>query len=189
LRFFLTLADDLGLDRLGAGPDLYLSYGAYPQPDGAHAFRGGVWDAQRKQADALDLDAITEDATHAWLDDAGGARHPFAGLTEPRADKPGAYTWNKAPRLNGAVLETGAIARQLADGHPLIADAVARCGGSVYTRAGAIAGAGPRRADDGAVGARSRPACRIARPSRCRTRAARSASTKPRAAVWAIGWR
>lgn len=134
LRFFLTLADDLGLDRLGAGPGLYLSYGAYPQPDGAHAFDGGVWDAQRKQADALDLDAITEDATHAWLDDAGGARHPFAGLTEPRADKPGAYTWNKAPRLNGAVLETGAIARQLADGHPLIADAVARCGGSVYTR-------------------------------------------------------
>ena len=39
-------------------------------------------------------------------------------------DKPGAYSWNKAPRLAGQVVETGAIARQLVDGQPLIRAAV-----------------------------------------------------------------
>ncbi|KDB08601.1 Cytochrome-c3 hydrogenase [Burkholderia sp. lig30] len=134
LRFFLMLARDLGLERLGPGPGLYLSYGAYPQPEGGHAFGAGVWDARHARLDAVDVTAIVEDATCAWLDDAGGPRHPSAGVTEPRADKPGGYTWNKAPRLNGAVLETGAIARQLAERHPLIAEAVGRSGGNVYTR-------------------------------------------------------
>lgn len=134
LRFFLSIVEDLRLDRLGPGPGLYLSYGAYPQPDGTHALSGGVWDAHATRLDPVDLAAITEDATHAWLDDAGGPRHPSVGVTAPLADKPGAYTWNKAPRLNGAVLETGAIARQLTDQHALIADATSRCGGTVYTR-------------------------------------------------------
>ncbi|MBL8303924.1 MAG: nickel-dependent hydrogenase large subunit, partial [Ideonella sp.] len=71
---------------------------------------------------------------HAWLADEGGPRHPAHGLTRPDADKPGAYTWNKAPRLAGQVVETGAIARQLAAGQPLVRDAVSRCGGTVYTR-------------------------------------------------------
>lgn len=134
LRFFLSIAADLGLDTLGPGPGLYLSYGAYPQPDGSHAWRAGVWDARAKRLGAVDLAAVTEDATHAWFEDAGGPLHPSAGVTVPLADKPGAYTWNKAPRLNGEVLETGALARQLADAHPLMADAAGRCGGTVYTR-------------------------------------------------------
>ena len=66
---------------------------------------------------------------------AGGApRHPADGLTVPEPDKPGAYTWNKAPRLGGDVVETGALARQLAGGQALVCDAVARHGGTVYTR-------------------------------------------------------
>lgn len=133
LRFFLTVADDLQLQSLGRGPGLTLSYGAYLQPDGRFELPGGVWDAALDAVQPVDVDTIREDATHAWL--AGNAPlHPREGHTEPWADKPGAYTWNKAPRLGGRVIETGAIARQLASGQPLIREAVRRSGANVRTR-------------------------------------------------------
>lgn len=133
-RLFLSAMLDPALAGLGPGPGRYLSYGAYPQPDGGHEFPAGVWDAALQQLLPVDTAAIREDATHAWLSEAGGPRHPSQGLTEPEIDKPGAYTWNKAPRLGGQVVETGAIARQLAAGHPLVHDAVRHRGGTVFTR-------------------------------------------------------
>jgi hydrogenase large subunit len=133
-RWFLSIAADTGLAGLGRGPGRYLSYGAYPQPEGEPLFAAGVWHAAGGTLRAVDADAIREDATHAWLADAGGPLHPGVGLTQPEPDKPGAYTWNKAPRLAGEVIETGAIARQLAAAHPLVRDLVARHGGVVYTR-------------------------------------------------------
>ncbi|HET7863046.1 MAG TPA: nickel-dependent hydrogenase large subunit [Burkholderiaceae bacterium] len=134
LRQFLAIAQDTGLAALGPGPGRYLSYGAYPQPGGAPVFATGLWDASAGRLVPLDEQAIREDATHAWLADAGGPVHPRAGITLPEPDKPGAYTWNKAPRLSGQVVETGAIARQLASAQPLVRDLVARHGGTVYTR-------------------------------------------------------
>jgi len=133
-RLFLTLAWQLGLDRMGPGPGLYMANGSYPMPDGQLTFARGVWDATRAEVQLLDPGLIGEDATHAWLSDAGGLRHPSAGLTLPDIEKPDAYTWNKAPRLSGRVLETGALARQLVDGHPLVRDVAMRCGGTVYSR-------------------------------------------------------
>jgi hydrogenase large subunit len=133
LRLFLTLAADLKLDTLGRGPGRTLSFGAYRQPDGSHALAEGVWSESLGRLQPVDTGAIREDATHAWL--AGDeALHPSEGLTAPMIDKPGGYTWNKAPWLSGEVVETGAIARQLASGQPLIRDAVARCRANVYTR-------------------------------------------------------
>ena len=133
-RLFLSIAHETGLAALGRGPGRFMSYGAYPQPGGRHVFPPGVWHAEAGALVALDAGAIREDATHAWLADAGGPLHPSAGVTQPEPDKPEAYTWNKAPRLDGLVVETGAIARQLAAAHPLVRDAVARHGGTVYTR-------------------------------------------------------
>lgn len=134
LRLFLTIAQDAALSSLGTGPGRYLSYGAYPQPQGGFALDPGVWLQQTCQLTALDIAGIREDATHAWLADAAGPLHPSAGITLPEPDKADAYTWNKAPRLAGQVVETGAIARQLASAHPLILDVVGRHGGTVYTR-------------------------------------------------------
>ncbi len=133
LRLFLTIAADLGLDALGRGPGRTLSYGAYRQPEGGFELGAGLWREAERLLSAVDLGAIREDATHAWL--AGQEPlHPHDGVTEPQIDKPGGYTWNKAPRLAGEVVETGAIARQLASGQPLIRDAVARSGANVATR-------------------------------------------------------
>ncbi len=135
LRCFLTIADDLQLHRMGRGPGRYLSYGAYVQPDGPGPIAAGLYDEASASLHPLALDALREDLSHAWLHDPDGApRHPREGHTEPAPDKPGAYTWNKAPRLAGRVVETGALARQLASGHPLLRDLVAREGGTVRTR-------------------------------------------------------
>ncbi|GAP38833.1 nickel-dependent hydrogenase large subunit [Piscinibacter sakaiensis] len=134
LRLFAQLAAALSLHRLGGGPGRYLCHGSYEQPDGRWFAPPGLWVAATRQLEPLDLAQVSEDAHCAWLASDGGPRHPAVGLTRPDADKPGAYTWNKAPRLGGRVVETGAIARQLAAGQPLVHDLVARCGGSVYTR-------------------------------------------------------
>jgi hydrogenase large subunit len=139
LRLFLTLAWQQKLDQMGPGPGLYMSNGSYPDSDGKMLFARGVWNAHATNGgvgatEPLDGAAISEDATRAWLFDASGALHPSQGVTLPDIDKQDAYTWNKAPRLGGRVLETGALARQLVHGHPLVRDAVQRCGATVYTR-------------------------------------------------------
>ncbi|MBL8331415.1 MAG: nickel-dependent hydrogenase large subunit [Rubrivivax sp.] len=135
LRFFLTLADDLDLWRLGPGPGRYLSYGAYRQSDGSHLLAPGVWSADEAAARPVAWERISEDATHAWLEgDGEDARHPWHGHTRPQADKAGAYTWNKAPRLAGRVVETGALARQLVQGHPLLRELVGQRGSGVAER-------------------------------------------------------
>ncbi len=136
MSLFLDMADQADLIALGAGPNRYLSYGAYAQSDGQHAFAQGVWLGRQQQVLPLNSADIAEDSCHAWyLDNASrSALHPLQGSTQPQADKPGAYTWNKAPRLAGAVCETGAIARQLVDGQALIHDAVQTHGGCVTTR-------------------------------------------------------
>lgn len=129
LALFLTVAEDLGLDRVGRATDVFLSYGAYEEAH-CHLFASGLW--QRDQGHPLEPGAITEDPIHAWL--AGDPSPPAQGQTLPLADKPGAYTWCKAPRYLGGVAETGALARQMVTGHPLIRELVAARGGSVMAR-------------------------------------------------------
>jgi uptake hydrogenase large subunit len=136
VALFLEIAADTELHGLGRGPGRYLSFGAYTLPQGGHALPRGVWDAACDRCEPLDSNQISEDMRHAWLAEGAGGTplHPAQGVTQPQPDKAGAYTWNKAPRLAGRVIETGAIARQLVEGHPLIRAAVASHGGTVYTR-------------------------------------------------------
>ena len=134
-RLWLTIAAELGLDTLGRGPGRLLSFGAWTQADGTPAWARGLWLEGEAHAVAVDEGTIAEDATHAWLaEGTDGPRHPRHGLTLPVADKPAGYTWNKAPRLAGQVVETGAMARQAVAGHALVRDALARRGSSVFTR-------------------------------------------------------
>jgi hydrogenase large subunit len=136
LALFLEMAADAQLHGLGVGPGRYLSYGAYAQPQGGHALAAGVWNSDTHSRSVLEPAQISEDARHAWLAEGPGTAplHPAVGLTQPELDKPGAYSWNKAPRLAGQVVETGAIARQLVSGQALIRAATLTHGGTVYTR-------------------------------------------------------
>lgn len=130
-RLFLEIAADLELRRAGRATDVYLSYGAYGDADDA-LFERGVW-RPGSATTALDAGAIVEDVSHAWLRDEA-PRHPLQGHTWPDADKAGAYSWCKAPRLGGEVVECGALARQLVDGQPLLRELVTGEGGSVFAR-------------------------------------------------------
>ncbi len=132
LRHFLRISDELGLAHIGRAGGRFLSYGAYRDGSGQHLFSPGVYCEQAGKVVELDAAAITEDVSHAWM--RGETRHPFEGLSLPDADKAEGYTWCKAPRLDGNVMECGALARQLVDGHPLVRDIITRQGASVVAR-------------------------------------------------------
>jgi hydrogenase large subunit len=130
LRAFLTIADDLDLWRLGRGTDRFMSYGCYLE-ESRRLFPAGVWHGGPVP---LDIAAIDEDISHAWYAAAGMPQHPATGSTLPVAEKEGAYSWCKAPRLAGQVVETGALARQVVAGHALARDMIEGHGGSVAAR-------------------------------------------------------
>ncbi len=107
-----------------------MSYGAYPE-QGNPLFSMGVWNGSYNE---LDPSLIREDISHSWMKFQNEPKHPFDGVTIPSVTAPGAYTWCKAPRLNGQVMEVGAIARQVVNGHPLIRDLVSQNGSNVRDR-------------------------------------------------------
>ncbi|MCP4487935.1 MAG: nickel-dependent hydrogenase large subunit [Gammaproteobacteria bacterium] len=127
---FLRIADDLNLSAIGRASDVFMSYGAYPQADN-YLFKPGVWDQQNMP---LDTGTIREDISHSWLNLHAEPMHPFQGNTIPDDDDSNGYSWCKAPRLHSRVVEVGAIARQLINGHPLIVDLVNHSGGNVRNR-------------------------------------------------------
>ena len=130
LAAFLCIAEDSGCDQLGAGPGPLGSFGAYHGSDGplfaaGQYETGGGWRP-------IDPGAIAEDVSHAWMK-GGAALHPAVGETRPDVDKPGGYSFAKAPRLAGRPMEVGALARQAVDGQPLIRGILSRDGGSRVT--------------------------------------------------------
>lgn len=131
LRTFLHLSEQLGLAQLGQGPDRFMSLGNYAL-EGQLTLSRGLWTPEGGLT-TLDPAQIREDVSHAWLQD-GPARHPSQGETLPVAEKAGAYSWCKAPRLDGQVVETGALARALVAGDPLLVALVREQGGNVHTR-------------------------------------------------------
>jgi len=130
-RRFLSLSASLGLKKLGPSAGNFLSYGSYPLQEKPLFARGVV---SGGGAGDFDLATIAEDLTSSWYAPTDRPQPPQNGRTEPDADREGAYSWCKAPRSDGAVLEVGALARQLVNAHPLICDIAGRSGGSVHSR-------------------------------------------------------
>jgi len=115
-RLFLHIARDLGLGQAGRGPDRFLSHGSFGLFPSGLSVAGNVT--------PLDPAQVHEDLTSAWMDTP----------TRPDADKDGAYSWCKAPRLAGQSFETGALARAMAAVDPLARDLCGNSGGSVEAR-------------------------------------------------------
>ncbi|MFA5951804.1 MAG: nickel-dependent hydrogenase large subunit [Hyphomicrobium sp.] len=128
---FLRLCDALDLNDLGRTSNPFMSYGAY-EVGGSPFLRRGVFEGGKTRP--LDASAISEDISNAWYAKSPEPRHPTRGLTIPDSDMTAGYTWCKAPRLAGKVVEVGALARQAVDGHALILDLVTKHGGNVATR-------------------------------------------------------
>ena len=127
---FLHIADNLQLHQLGRSYDRFIAADAYAAPDGCWS-PAGVWqDGSRLP---LELDDISEDNHSSWLAGEGSAT-PLHNDTVPLPDKAEGYSWSKAPRIADAAAETGALARGLLRGEPLLLALAAEHGGNVLSR-------------------------------------------------------
>ncbi|MGP0058646.1 MAG: nickel-dependent hydrogenase large subunit [Beijerinckiaceae bacterium] len=122
---FVEIARDLDLRTLGRRSGPLLSFGAYHYSQGS-LLRAGLF--SDGETASLPADAIREDVTRTWLRETSA--DPAFSETIPDALKDGAYSWAKAPRLEGRCAEVGAVARQAVNGHPLIRDLLANDGGT-----------------------------------------------------------
>jgi ferredoxin hydrogenase large subunit/hydrogenase large subunit len=95
---------------VGKGCGNYMSYGVFPVAAGSATklFPSGVFLEGKLQP--LNPDVIAEDVGSS-LYSSGSGLSPYAGETEAAPDKDGAYSWLKAPRYNGKVVEVGPLAR------------------------------------------------------------------------------
>lgn len=130
LPLFLQMAASSRLSELGRGHTALISYGAYDR-EGDALFARGLWNGSEVQE--LALGAIREDVVHASYETAPPSA-PDMGQTLPAPEKADAYSWCKAPRLNGAPMETGAFARQVIAGNALAGDLVRAQGANAFTR-------------------------------------------------------
>ncbi|MBW2467490.1 MAG: nickel-dependent hydrogenase large subunit [Deltaproteobacteria bacterium] len=131
LGLFLTMCLEAGLDRIGKGPNRYMSYGAYDLPDGSTWLPEGYYDGRSRPFDQA---LIKEHIGVSFFRDAVEARHPLEGVTSPLVEKKGAYSWTKAPRYNGKTVEVGPLARMIIADEPLLTDMIHQLDSSVMTR-------------------------------------------------------
>jgi len=102
---------------IGAGCKKYLSYGVFDldsDPDltrRRRSFPQGIVGADLKLR-RFDPAKVTEEVQASWFKETGPV-HPYQGATVADRDKAGAYSWVKAPRYAGEVLEVGPLARML----------------------------------------------------------------------------
>ena len=82
---------------------------------------GGFYDAETKEVLPFSHLEITEHVRHSWFVDYGGGRHPWDGETipdyRPDSDR---YSFAKAPRYKGKVVQLGPLAELIIAGDPLI---------------------------------------------------------------------
>jgi len=98
--------------ELGKGCGNFMAYGAFPDAaDPSHKLLPGGLLVDGQTA-VFQADKITEDIKYSKYNSASG-RHPNQGETAPQPDKKDAYSWLKAPRYDGQVVEVGPLARML----------------------------------------------------------------------------
>ena len=100
--------------RIGKGCGNFLAYGVFPESadNSKKLFSSGVVIGGKLMA--FDSTKITEDVRHSLFSSRSGLQ-PSDGQTIPSPHKKGAYSWIKAPRYNGTVMEVGPLARIMVD--------------------------------------------------------------------------
>ncbi|NGZ26757.1 MAG: nickel-dependent hydrogenase large subunit [Magnetococcales bacterium] len=95
----------------GKGCGNYLAYGVFPESNtpGDQFLPGGIH--MDGKLHPLDAGKITEQVKYSWFTDRTTKLHPAKGSTVPQPGKDGAYSWLKAPRYDGKVMEVGPLAR------------------------------------------------------------------------------
>lgn len=98
----------------GVGNGDFLSFGAFPDNDGELMLPRGLVtrDGEQREVDAT---AITESVASSRFEPSAPL-HPQEGETQPLLNRQDAYTWIKAPRLDGRPCEVGPLARAVVAG-------------------------------------------------------------------------
>ena len=126
---FTAISRELGLDKIGAGADLMLSYGAYDTLD------SGTYDLKDQTRNELDQRLITEHVAYSWFKAYENGLHPSQGQTIPDFDTDSnRYTWAKAPRYDERVTQTGPLAELVIGGDPLLTALLSHYGDSAWLR-------------------------------------------------------
>ncbi|HWP95673.1 MAG TPA: nickel-dependent hydrogenase large subunit [Syntrophomonadaceae bacterium] len=101
---------------IGRGCQNMLAYGGFPLEEGKDFvakkkfFNSGVY--IQGQYGALNPKVIAEEVQYSWYKDDTGGKTPDIAVISPDVKKKDAYSFLKAPRYNGAVMEVGPLARQ-----------------------------------------------------------------------------
>jgi hydrogenase large subunit len=128
MGLFVRVTRDLGMQRLGRGTGNMLSYGSgfdpelWQPPFGEQRCvrAAGYFDAKIGKIETLSHHKIEEHVTHSWFRDSGRPLHPWQGETVPRYEPGGErYSWAKAPRYAGNVVEVGCFPELFMAGDPL----------------------------------------------------------------------
>ncbi len=98
--------------EIGRGCGNFLAYGVFPEKEdpAARFLPGGV--LIEGKLTRVEDKQITEDVRHSFYS-SGTKLQPQKGETIPAPGKGGAYSWLKAPRYDGKVVEVGPLARVL----------------------------------------------------------------------------
>jgi hydrogenase large subunit len=96
--------------HIGAGPRNLMTFGVFND----YAERGTLYVGPGVYSGgtiaSFDRNKIAEHIDHSWYTGQSAYR-PFETMPEPDMEKPGAYSWVKAPRYDGLSFEVGPLAR------------------------------------------------------------------------------
>lgn len=99
----------------------FMAFGEFPAPGGERDLHsrwykpGVILDRKLSSVRPMDPSKIAEHVRHSWYE-GSEARTPYEGETKPAFTKMGdtdKYSWLKAPRYDGASVETGPLAQML----------------------------------------------------------------------------
>jgi len=143
LGLLTRFSRSIGIDQIGRGVEAFISAGAYHVPaemaDQAAApgrfMAGGLFDGASGSCVPFDQARVSEEVRHSWYRPYAGGLHPYEGETVPDySTDDDRYTWAKAPRYDGRVVETGPLAELLTGGDVLLRELLATYGGSAWLR-------------------------------------------------------
>ncbi len=139
--FLIRFARKADLDTIGQGPNRFLSFGNLTLPEvtavsgtAGRLIASGI--ATGTSNSHFDPSEITEDVSNSWFEEEDKPLHPFQGVTKPYASGQGGqlYSWVKAPRYGGKVVETGPLAEKIIGEDQLFTDMLQQSGPNVLIR-------------------------------------------------------
>lgn len=136
---FARFGRSLRLNSLGQGAEGLLSYGGFPDPQddfpSGRLDPAGYYCGETRQIEPFSHEKITEDVSHSWFREYEGGRHPWESHAEAEpSTNPRKYTYAKATRYDGDVVQLGPIADLIVARDPLITSLFEREGASTWLR-------------------------------------------------------